>query len=248
MFGNLVLIEIIRLYKSVILRISGLIAIFLLFLMTLIGELVVQMGGVEMMPYEDATPIGFKVVMFDVVFQGLAMVVAGMTVAFTTCSYYKNRLAVNIEGAVRSHLKLCLAEICGIIVFVMALNLLVFPGVAVILAGNPSDIALLFANNLGELKDIYLFSCMASLFGSMTVYVLSKIIHNAPVAVILSMFVELLAMILVFFMTGFIKGYEDAGGTLVLGIEDMLCTLVMILPMTVLGIIAFIRNKKADRI
>ena len=246
MFGNLVLIEITRLYNSFILRISGMIAVFILLLMMLVGEVVVQAGGVQMIPIDTTTGF-FRIALFEVQFQGLTMMVAGLTVAHTTCSYYKNRLAVNIEGAVRSRLKLCLSEICGIAVFVIALNLLVFPGIAVILAGNTSEIANLITN-ISNLKDAYIFSCMASMFACLIVYMISKIIHNTPVAVILAMLIELLSLVLVIFMTGFIKGYEDAGGALAPGAEDVLCTSVFVLPLVVLGIVALVKEKKVDRI
>ena len=50
------------------------------------------------------------------------------------------------------------------------------------------------------------------------------------------------------FMTGFIKGYEDAGGELAPGAEDVLCTSVFVLPLVVLGIVALVKEKKVDRI
>ena len=89
---------------------------------------------------------------------------------------------------------------------------------------------------------------MASMFACLIVYMISKIIHNTPVAVILAMLIELLSLVLVIFMTGFIKGYEDAGGALAPGAEDVLCTSVFVLPLVVLGIVALVKEKKVDRI
>ena len=144
MFSNLVRIEVIRLFKSTILKISAAIAMFLLLFIMLVFDAVVELTGNIDISVEGIRDMSYRVLVFEGMFGSLVAVVLGLTVAFTTCNYHKYRLAINIEGAVRSRLKLYLAEICGIAIFVAAINLLIFPALVIILAGHPESIVMTF--------------------------------------------------------------------------------------------------------
>ena len=248
MFGNLVRIEVIRLYKNIILKISAALAAFLMLISLMSSEIILQNGGLRFIRAEEITPVYFHVYFFEVMFESLVMIVAGLTVAFTTCDYYKYRLSVNIEGAIRSRVKLFLSELCGIAIFTAAINLLVFPGLAVILAGHPAEIISVFTSDYDEILSVYFFSFCSCLFVSIIVYLLSKITHKAPVAVLLSILVGIAAVVLLVFTAGFISGSRGEGVIAGRTIEDVLLGSVILIPVIVLSVIALVNNSKEDRV
>ncbi len=248
MFGNLVRIEVIRLYKNIILKISAAVAVFLMLISLMVSDVILQNGGLRFLGEEYITPVYFRVFSFEVMFESLVMIVAGLTVAFTTCDYYKYRLSVNIEGAIRSRVKLFLSEMCGIAVFTAVINLMVFPGLAVILAGHPAEIISVFASDYDEILTVYFFSFASCLFVSIIVYLLSKITHKAPVAVLLSILVEIAAVVLLVFTAGFISGSRQEGVVDGGPVEDVLLGSVVLIPVIVLSVIALVNNSKEDRV
>ena len=248
MFGNLVQIELIRLTKSTILKISSAVAIFLLFFFLAVSDLLIRFGGLQLIPIENYSSASFKMAIIEVSFQGCVMLVSGLTVAFTTCSYHKYRLAVNIEGAVRSRVKLCLSELTGIAVFVGIVSLFVLPAAALALVGEPVDVIRVFVFDDVSVYYAYAFAFISGMFTSVTVYLLSKIVHNAPAAIALSLLILLAGLVLAIFSAGFIQGYKDAGGNLPSGIEDIIGTAGLLLPIVLLAVIAFLKNKRMDRV
>lgn len=248
MFGNLVLIEVIRLYKNIILKISAAVAALLMLISLMVSDVVLQNDGLTFFRTGEITPLYFRVFTFEAMFESLVMIVAGLTVAFTTCDYYKYRLSVNIEGAVRSRVKLFLSEMCGITVFVAAINLLVFPGLAVILAGHPAEIISVFTTDYEEILTVYFFSFCSCLFVSLVIYLLSKITHKAPVAVLLSILVEIAAVVLLVFTAGFISGSPEGVGFAGGLFEEFFVGIVFLVPLIILSVIVLVNNSKEDRV
>ncbi len=248
MFSNLVRIEVIRLFKSTILKISAAIAMFLLLFIMLVFDAMVELTGNIDISVEGIRDMSYRVLVFEGMFGSLVAVVLGLTVAFTTCNYHKYRLAINIEGAVRSRLKLCLAEICGIAIFVAAINLLIFPALAIVLAGHPESIVMTFFSGNNEVYVIYVSSFAACMFTSLTTYLLSQIIHKVPFAVALSILMSILGMFLSVYSSGFAHGYYDTCGKFAGLIEDIGGFAGLLLPIIIISVIAAVRNRKADRI
>ena len=248
MFGNLVQIELIRLIKSTALKISAAIAVFLIFFCMILVDYVQYLGGFAFINNDVLTPPMIEISVFTVIYFMAASVVAPVTVIFTTCSYQTSRLSVNIEGAVRNRLKLCLTELAGIALLDVILSLMMFPVIVIMCLSyrselNPMDL-------LSELDIVYMFISMtlSNLYGCLIAYLISKFTSNPMLAMAVSILYSVVSYAGIIFLTGFVSGNGDNGIIIPDSLRDVFFYIVLSIPIIALSIALAVRYKKADRI
>ena len=249
MFGNLVQIEFIRLFKSKALKISAAIAVFLLFFVMTLIDYVQYFGGFEFV-IQDSTMTApmFEISVFVMIYSMLSSVVAPVTVIYTTCGYQKARLSVNIEGAVRNRLKLCLSELTGIALMVVILSLLVLPGIGFLCLSYHSEINPL--DLIKELDLVYIFVSMvlSNLYGCLIAYLISKFTSNPMLAAAVSILYSVVSYVGIVYLAGFISGNKESGPFIPNDLREIFFCVVMSIPVIALSTALAVRYKKADRI
>lgn len=245
MFGNLVHIELIRLFRSRILKFSIPVGILILLMLTLFCEFAVQMNGIEgVIP----APV-FRISYYTVEYSFVMSMIAPVNVIVTTCGYNKYRLAVNIEGAVRNRLKLIISEITGIVIFVFAINLIVVPALFLVSLIDNTEISLISSGNgVVGLLETYLGISLSVLFSCLIVYLVSKFTSHVYLASVLSLLLAAFGL----GATVFIGNELEKNSSMLNIIDDSIGTILLaqfiIVPIVFLSILLAIKYRKADRI
>ena len=249
MFGNLVRIELIRLFKSRVFRYGLAIGILLMLADILIIDFTVSSGALTFLDnpqYGDA--LGFEVFMYLFASGIMVGIVAPVSVIVTTCGYYKHRLAVNIEGANRNRFKLWLSELTGIVIFVAALCIVLIPGLILILIGNPSDIVKVITDREYDLANLTLAVFISTTIMSFFAYLIAKLFIKASVSLALSAVLEILLTVLTILSVGMVASYNQSGHALPGSLEKVFPYIFVIVPFAVVGVLVLIRHRKMDRI
>ena len=248
MFGNLVQIELIRLFKSKALKISAAIGAFLLiFMMTMIDYLM-YLGALFFINNGDMSAPKFEISSFMLFYSMITALIAPVTVIYTTCGYQKARLSVNIEGAIRSRLKLCLSDLTGIALFVLILNLLVIPGVGLL--------CLVYLNDMNpislitDLNTIYVFmsAFLSNMYGCLIAYLVSKFTSNSVLSMSVTMLYSVVSYVVIILLAGFVSGKKGSGLLIPNNLQELLFYVAFMIPVVALSIALAVRYKKADRI
>ncbi len=248
MFGNLVQIELIRLFKSKALKISAAIGAFLLiFMMTMIDYLM-YLGALFFINNGDMSAPMFEISSFMLFYSMITALIAPVTVIYTTCGYQKARLSVNIEGAIRSRLKLCLSDLTGIALFVLILNLLVIPGVGLL--------CLVYLNEMNpislitDLNTIYVFmsAFLSNMYGCLIAYLVSKFTSNSVLSMSVTMLYSVVSYVVIILLAGFVSGKKGSGLLIPNNLQELLFYVAFMIPVVALSIALAVRYKKADRI
>lgn len=248
MFGNLVQIEFIRLLRCKALKISAAIGAFMIVFMMTIIDYAVYLGGLFFINNGDMSAPMFETSSFVVFYSMMTSLIAPVTVIYTTCGYQKARLAVNIECAIRSRLKLCLSEFTGIALFVLLLNLFVIPGVGFLCLSyrnemNPIEL-------ITDLNLVYLFlsSSLSNLYGCLIAYLISKFTSNSVVAMAVSVLYSVFSYVGIILVAGFVEGNNGINLIIPNNLSELLFYVAFSIPVVVLTIALAVRYKKADRI
>lgn len=247
MFGNLVQIELIRLLKNKTLKVCAVVGVLIVIFFLMVTELLIISNALATPRLEGLTPAVFRGVMLTTSFMGVMLVVIPVTVVYTTCGYQKARLAVNIEGAVRSRLKLCLSEITGIALFIVMLNLLMFPGLVLLYLSHPSDIVFVANNNWSDILYMYVVSTVSNIYTSLVVYLISKFTSKAPLALALSFLVSAVGFVLTIAIA-LVAGSSSSSSIGPSELLDVIMYILLAVPVVVLSIALAVRYRKADRI
>lgn len=245
MFGNLVQIELIRLLKSRTLKIGLIAGTFFIIVFSLLIEFLILLGALNTEPLSNISPGIFRNSLFSLCFDFAASAVACVTVVYTTCGYRKARLAVNIECAVRSRIKLYLSELSGIALFILCLHLLVFPVILVNNLVHPSDA--LFTGWDGYIYN-YLLSSLNSFFICLVSYLLSKITDKALISLILVLISGIAGFAGLIVISGTLDGLASEAGVLPWHLADGIMTSYFALPVIILVVVLAIKNRRTDRI
>lgn len=250
MFGNLVRIELIRLFRSRILKYSLSAGLFLMLADYMIIEYAISLGGLTFLDDpEYGTTLAFKVFTYLFIAGFMIGVVSPLTVIVTTCGYYKHRLAINIEGANRNRLKLWASELAGIAVFVVALCITIFPGLILcVLLEKPSDIVALFTDKDIAFWELSLVVVLSTIALSYMAYMMAKLFLKASMAVALSVIFEVVMTMVMTFGIGIISKYRNTGHVIPQFVETGLIVTSFVLPIVVLIILILVKYRKLDRI
>ena len=248
MFGNLVQIELIRLFKSKALKISAAIGAFLLIFMMTIIDYLVYLGALFFINNGDMSAPMFEISSFMLFYSMITALIAPVTVIYTTCGYQKARLSVNIEGAIRSRLKLCLSDLTGIALFVLILNLLVIPGVGLL--------CLVYRNEMNpislitDLNTIYVFmsAFLSNMYGCLIAYLVSKFTSNSVLSMSVTMLYSVVSYVVIILLAGFVSGKKGSGLLIPNNLQELLFYVAFMIPVVALSIALAVRYKKADRI
>lgn len=248
MFGNLVQIELIRLLKSRALKISAAIAVFMIIFVMTVADYIRYLGDAAFFNNIELTIPLFELVTYVGAYALASTIVASVTVIYTTSGYQKARLPVNIEGAIRNRLKLCLSELAGIALFDVLLSLLVLPGVGLMMLALRND-----ADPQALLSGLDLFYALGSmvlsqLYGCLVAYLISKFTSNPVLAGSVSVIYTVFTFLGLIFLTGIASVYSDDGPVVPEGIRDALFYTFLLLPIIALSTALAVRYKKADRI
>ena len=248
MFGNLVQIELIRLFRNKALKISSIVGAIMLFFFAVVEDFLISMGALNAEVLKDITPYTFKAILFIASFSSIMSIVVPVNVVYTTCDYQRSRLAVNIEGAIRSRFKLCMAEVTGIFLFIVILDLLVFPGLFLIYITEPSAIVSMWHNDGYDLLEMYGVLMLSVLYTSLVVYLISKFTSKAFYAIALSIIVSILGLVGTIFMTVLVSKAGKSGIVLSSNAVDVIMYMLLALPILVLSLALAVRYRRADRI
>ena len=248
MFGNLVQIELIRLFRNKALKISGIVGAIMLFFFAVVEDYLISLGALDAEVLNDITPYTFKAILFISSFSLILSLVVPVNVVYTTCDYQRSRLAVNIEGAIRSRFKLCMSEVTGIFLFIAILDLLVFPGLFLIYITEPVTIVSIWHNDGYNLLETYEVLTLAVLYTSLVVYLISKFTSKAFYAIALSITVSILGMAGVIFMTVLVSKAGESGIVLSSNAVDIIMYMLLAVPILVLSLALAVRYRRADRI
>ncbi|MBR1797648.1 MAG: hypothetical protein IJ757_06540 [Clostridiales bacterium] len=248
MFGNLVRVELIRLFHNKALKACGVIGLFLILFYAILADGLISMGALEIMDMGDDPSYAFKIVLFATSFALAMTIVAPMTVISTTCEYQTLRLAVNFEGTIRNRFKLCLSEITGIVIFVLLLNLLVFPGVLITFLGEPVGFNVLINDDALNPLLIYVGVTLVNLYYCIVVYLISKLVARIPVAVGISVFLGVFEITLLFFGLGITSGIESTGASVPDVVWNVLAFVFLGMPVIVPSIMLAVKYRRTDRI
>ena len=248
MFGNLVQIELIRLFRNKALKISSIVGAIMLLFFAVVEDFLISLGALNAEVLKDITPYTFKAILFIASFSSIMSIVVPVNVVYTTCDYQRSRLAVNIEGAIRSRFKLCMSEVIGIALFIVMLNLLLFPGLLLLYISHPADIVFIINNNWSDILSMYAFSCLNNIYICIIVYLISKFTSRAPLALALSLIVSIIGVILTgiaSIMVNELVPVDKPGSS---AIVDAIMYMLLSVPVVVLSIALAVRYRKADRI
>lgn len=248
MFGNLVQIELIRLFRNKALKISSIVGAIMLFFFAVVEDFLISMGALNAEVLKDITPYTFKAILFIASFSSIMSIVVPVNVVYTTCDYQRSRLAVNIEGAIRSRFKLCMAEVTGIFLFIVILDLLVFPGLFLIYITEPVTIVSIWHNDGYDLLEMYGVLTLSVLYTSLVVYLISKFTSKAFYAIALSIIVSILGLAGIIFMTILVGKAGNSGIVLSSNAVDVIMYMLLALPILVLSLALAVRYRRADRI
>ena len=249
MFGNLVQIELIRLFKSRILKISLLVGLVIMVFWSVIIEFLISMNAMEFIKIDEAIHMGsFRLIMFIMAFSFVASLVTPLTVILTTCGYYTHRLAVNIEGAVRNRLKLCFAEITGIAIFVLAIYILSIPGVLICLPGLPAEDLHDFFSGDFSMIDILLIGVLGNCGSCVVAYLISKVFVKSFQSIAMSLLVGFLSLFMMTVGVGVVEMYRKSGGSFADAFDNLIMILFVVLPVVLLIIGTVTKFRKVDRI
>ena len=248
MFGNLVQIELIRLFRNKALKISSIVGAIMLLFFAVVEDFLISLGALNAEVLKDITPYTFKAILFIASFSSIMSIVVPVNVVYTTCDYQRSRLAVNIEGAIRSRFKLCMAEVTGIFLFIVILDLLVFPGLFLIYITEPVTIVSIWHNDGYDLLEMYGVLTLSVLYTSLVVYLISKFTSKAFYAIALSIIVSILGLVGTIFMTILVGKAGKSGIVLSSNAVDVIMYMLLALPILVLSLALAVRYRRADRI
>ena len=251
MFSNLVQIELIRLFKSRILKITALTGLVVWAFWCVVIEFLISLDVTSSftVSVEGNMPVGaFRLITYIMAFSFVLSVITPLTVIITTCGYYSHRLAVNIEGAVRNRLKLCLAELTGIGIFILALYLLVIPIILALLPGVPADVIHDFFSGDFQIAHVILLGYLGNFGSCAVVYLISKVFVKALQSLAMSILVGFLSFFMLTVGIGLIGIYSNSAGVLADPIEYLAIVLFVVLPVVLLIIGTVAKFKKEDRI
>ncbi len=247
MFVNLVRIEIIRLINNRTLKYLMAFGVLAIFCWVMTIDYAVQVTSSKLL--RDVPASSIDLIGYIMAFSLVVLVISVVTVIFTTCDYNQYKLAVNIEGAVRSRIKLYLSEIVGILLFVAGLNLFVLPGALVIIASDPAELGGLIEAGNYDLLGVYITITVSSVYSSIIVYLISRLFPNKILAAAFSLLFQILGGLFFIAVMGFARGYNDSVAD---QIPDSLINtsigIVFALPVILLTIAIVAKNRKADRI
>ena len=249
MFSNLVRIELIRLFHNKALRFCALGGILVIVIFLVFLEFMVDFGLVNAFEMRNlaVTETDFRYAMLMMSYSFFMTAALPVVVIFTTCEYQTYRLAVNIEGAVRSRLKLCLSEITGIFIFTALVNLLLFPCILLTLSDDPSGIIPFFIDKSNPLI-VYGIITLSNFFSCLIVYLVSKFTSKVSLSFAISLLLGIVGIGSATFFAGFISGYTQRGGSLARYADDLSMIQFVAVPLLVLSVALAIKYRKGDRI
>ena len=248
MFGNLVQIELIRLFKSKALKISAAIGAFLIVFVMIVIDYALYLGALDFVDADEISEPLFEVSMFIMTYAMLSALVAPVTVIYTTCGYKKARLSVNIECAIRSRLKLCLSEVTGIGLFVLIINLLVIPAVLLIAVVNHAQVDPV--KLVTDLNIIYVYTAivLSDMYSCLIAYLISKFTSVSALAMAISLLYSLLSFAVIILLAGFVNGYKGSGLIIPDSIQDLIMYVLLAIPVVAMSTALAVRYRRTDRI
>lgn len=248
MFANLVQIELIRLFRNKALKIGCTVGALMLLFFVVIHDFLVTFGALNMGALQGFSESSFRSTMFVASFSSIMSLIIPVDVVYTTCEYQRSRLAVNIEGAVRNRLKLCLSEITGIFIFIVLLNTLVFPGLLLIFISKPSSLISISDPDGVDILIMILSLVLMQFYTTLIVYLISKFTSKALFALILSLIVSALSVAFIFVIMAFVSRSYANLTFMSVDILDMAIGVLLAVPVVVLIIALAVRYKRVDRI
>lgn len=248
MFGNLVQIELLRLYRNKALKIGGTAGALMLLFFVVMEDFLVTFGALDTVALSGISESSFRATIFITSFAAVMQIVIAVDVVYTTCDYQRSRLAVNIEGAIRNRLKLCLSEITGIFLFTCILNAFVFPGLLLIFITEPYKLSLIAGDIGSDILIMIASLTLMQLYTMLVVYLISKFTYKALFALVLSLVVSFLGITASFFIMAMVNRLSSDATFMNINIIDVAIFILMAVPIVVLTIALAVRYKRMDRI
>lgn len=254
MFLSLVYIELIRLSKNRSLKFGIPASIFLIVCLSF-----VSMFGLDRMDTLNVIDIDInnsaKVLssMFFCFYEMAAILITAVSTVFTTCDYYKYRLAINIEGVERNRFKLCLSELTGIALFIAIICGCGVP-FAMLSFLIQVDSSVISLSVLSEVLLDYLyvatFFFVLSLLISVSEYFIAKITKSKGATFASIGALILVYVILIGFCLGFVQGLDSGSDSFSNMSNLIICVLVVFafIPMVTFAIVLAIKDRKSDRL